>query len=141
MRHRKRGNKLGRNGSHRRCLMANMLKSLVYYGRIGTTVAKAKELRRHADRMVTLAKRGTLACRRKAVAEMMIRFNRLSSKEARAAKGGDLSAYNVDRLVMDRLFGELSSRYADRKGGYTRIVRTGNRVGDGADLCVIEYVV
>jgi large subunit ribosomal protein L17 len=81
MRHAKQTEKLGRTSSHRRCLMANQLKSLVEHGRIETTVAKAKILRRHADRLVTLAKRGTLASRRAAIAKLMIRFNPLTSKE------------------------------------------------------------
>lgn len=140
MRHRKQTVKLGRTSSHRRCLMANMLKSLVEHGRIETTVAKAKELRRHADRLVTLAKRGTLASRRAAIAKMMINFNHLSSKEARQAKQGDLSSYNTDRKVVKKLFDELAGRYIDRDGGYTRIIRMGNRTGDTAPLCIIEYV-
>ena len=140
MRHRKQTVKLGRTSSHRRCLMANMLKSLVEHGRIETTVAKAKELRRHADRLVTLAKRGTLASRRAAIAKMMINFNHLTPKEARRAKQGDQSAYNGDRKVVSKLFDELAGRFADRDGGYTRIVRMGNRSGDTAPLCIIEYI-
>ena len=140
MRHRKQTVKLGRTSSHRRCLMANMLKSLVEHGRIETTVAKAKELRRHADRLVTLAKRGTLASRRAAIAKMMINFNHLTPKEARQAKQGDLSPYNTDRKVVKKLFDELAGRFADRDGGYTRIVRMGNRNGDTAPLCIIEYI-
>lgn len=140
MRHRKQTVKLGRTSSHRRCLMANMLKSLVEHGRIETTVAKAKVLRRHADRLVTLAKRGTLASRRAAIAKMMINFNHLTPKEARLAKQGDLSHYNTDRKVVKKLFDELAGRFVDRDGGYTRIVRMGNRAGDTAPLCIIEYI-
>lgn len=140
MKHRKQEAKLNRTSSHRRCLMANMLKALVENERIETTVAKAKELRRHADRLVTLGKRGTLASRRAAIAKLMIRFNALSSKEARRAKQGDLSSYNTDRKVIKKLFGELSNRYIDRDGGYTRIIRVGNREGDSAPLCIIEYL-
>lgn len=140
MRHRKQTFKLGRTSSHRRCMVANMLKALVEHGRIETTVAKAKELRRHADRLVTLAKRGTLASRRTAIAKLMINFNHLTPKEARQAKKGDLSSYNTDRKVIKKLFDELSQRYVDRDGGYTRIIRMGNRAGDTAPLCIIEYV-
>jgi large subunit ribosomal protein L17 len=140
MRHAKQTEKLGRTSSHRRCLMANQLKSLVEHGRIETTVAKAKILRRHADRLVTLAKRGTLASRRAAIAKLMIRFNPLTSKETRAVKKGDRSSYNTDRKVIDKLFTELSQRYVSRDGGYTRIVRTTNRSSDAAPLCIIEYV-
>lgn len=140
MRHRKHTFKIGSSASHRRALVANMLKSLVEHESIETTVAKAKELRRHADKLVTLAKKQTLASKRLASAKMMLRFNALSSKEARAAKGGDLSAYNTDRKVIKKLFTEIAPRFEKRHGGYTRIVRTGSRVGDQAPKCIIEYV-
>ena len=131
MRHQKQIAKLGRTSSHRRCLIASMLKALVDHGRIETTVVKAKELRRHADRLVTLAKKDTLASRRQAIAKLMIRYNSLSPKEARAVKGGHLSSYNADRRVVGKLFGELLQRYLDRPGGYTRIVRLADvRLGD-----------
>jgi large subunit ribosomal protein L17 len=118
-----------------------MLKSLVQHERIETTVVKAKELRRHADRLITLAKKNTLATRRKAVADMMIRFNPLTSKEARRAKKeSDTSAYNGDRIVVGKLFTDLATRFATRNGGYTRIVRIGQRIGDNAEMCYIEYL-
>ncbi len=81
MRHGKHTFKIGRTASHRRCLIANMLKSLIAHERIETTVTKAKELRRHADRMITLAKENTLASRRRAVAELMVQFNALLQKK------------------------------------------------------------
>lgn len=140
MRHAKRTFKVGRNSSHRRCLIANMLKSLVDHGRIETTVTKAKELRRHADRLVTLSKKNTLASRRQAISKMMVTYNALTSKEARAAKNGDKSSYNTDRRVMDKLFGDLATRFASRNGGYTRIIRKGVRVGDDAPTCFIEFL-
>lgn len=141
MRHRKNtSRKLGRTTSHRRCLMANMLKSLLEHGRIETTMQKAKELRRHADHMITLAKENTLASRRRAIAELMIRFNALTPKEARAARNGDTSAYNTDRIVVKKLFDELGPRFKDRKGGYTRIIPGVHRVGDNALKCIIEYL-
>jgi large subunit ribosomal protein L17 len=140
MRHAKKTFKIGRTTGHRRCMMANMLKSLIEHGQIETTIVKAKELRRHADKMVTLAKDGTLASRRRAIAAMMIRFNPLTAKEARAAKGGDLSSYNTDRKVINVLFDDLAKRFAARNGGYTRIVRMDNRVGDAAERCVIQYL-
>ncbi|NRA90433.1 MAG: 50S ribosomal protein L17 [Simkaniaceae bacterium] len=140
MRHQKRTVKLNRNSSHRRCMMANMLKSLIEHERIETTVPKAKELRRHADRLITLAKKNTLASRRAAIAKMMITFNALSSKERREVKGGNTSSYNTDRKVMGKLFDELSARFASRDGGYTRIIRKENRQGDSSPLCFIEYV-
>ena len=75
MRHGKHTFKIGRTASHRRCMIANMLKALIEHGRIETTVTKAKELRRHADRMITLAKKNTLSSRRLAVAELMVSYN------------------------------------------------------------------
>ena len=140
MRHRKDTFKLNRNSSHRRAMLANMLKALVTHGRIETSVPKAKELRRHADRLITLAKKNTLASRRQAIAELMIRYNSLTPKEARAAKDGDKSCYNHDRMIIDTLFNELGPRFSERPGGYTRITRSGRRVGDNSERCIIEYV-
>lgn len=140
MRHLKDRRKLGRTTSHRRCLMANMLKALIMNGRIETTVPKAKLLRRYADKMITLAKKNTLASRRRAISAMMIRYNKLNPKEARAAREGDTSAYNDDRKVMGKLFDMLGPRFVERKGGYTRIIKNRQRVGDNAQTCFIEYI-
>lgn len=140
MRHNKDTFKIGRTASHRRCMIANMLKSLIEHGRIETTERKAKELRRHADHMVTLAKKNTLATRRKAVAELMISYNALTSKEARAAKKGNVASHNTDRKVIGKLFLELGPRFATRNGGYTRIIKKDFRSGDSAPTCYIEYL-
>jgi len=140
VRHRKDTFKLGRNTSHRRCLIANLLKSLVEHGRIETTVPKAKELRRHADRLITVAKKQTLAAKRQAISKMMIQFNALTPKQRRAAKEGNTYAYNTDRKVIGQLFGPLAERFAERNGGYTRIIKTDRRVGDNAPLCFIEFL-
>lgn len=140
MRHLNQTCKLNRTTSHRRCLFANMLKSLIVHGRIETTVPKAKALRRYADRMVTLAKKNTLASRRQAVAELMVSFNTLTPKEQRAVKAGNTQAYNDDRRVIDILFGQLGPRFSARQGGYTRITKTGHRIGDNAETCLIELV-
>lgn len=140
MRHLNNTCKLGRTTSHRRCMFANMLKSLIANERIETTVPKAKALRRYADRMITLAKKNTLASRRQAIAELMVRHNTLTPKEQRAARSGDTSAYNDDRIVIEKLFSELGNRFAQRNGGYTRIVKQGHRVGDNAETCIIEYL-
>ena len=140
MRHQKRTFKVGRTGSHRRAMIANMLKSLVDSGRLSTTVVKAKELRRHADRLITLAKKNTLAARRKAIADLRVSYNPLTPKEARKAKEGDTSAYGKDRIVINKLFGELRTRFEGRNGGYTRIIRSKTRVGDNAPICYIEYL-
>ncbi|MCC5832093.1 MAG: 50S ribosomal protein L17 [Chlamydiales bacterium] len=140
MRHRKRNLKLGRTSSHNRCMIANMLKSLIDEERIVTTVVKAKELRRHADRMITLAKKNTLSSRRNAIAKLMVRYNALTAKESRQVKEGNTSVYNVDRRVVSKLFDTLGPRFDSRNGGYTRIIRSGNRVGDNAQTCVLEFL-
>ena len=140
MRHGKRTFKVGRTGSHRRAMICNMVKDLIQNERIETTITKAKELRRHAEKLVTCAKKNTLASKRNAIANLRISFNPLTSKEARKAKNGDKSAYGKDRLVINKLFGELSERYKNRNGGYTRIIRKGFRVGDNAPTCYIEYL-
>lgn len=137
MRHRKGKAKLGRTGAHKRCLLANMLKSLIEQERITTTTAKAKELRRHADKLITLAKQNTLSSRREVVARLMIRFNHLTSKETRAS---DHRYYNNDRKVVGKLFDALGPRFVARQGGYTRLIRAGNRDGDHAATCIIEFL-
>lgn len=139
MRHLNQTCKLNRTTSHRRCMFANMLKSLIAKGSIKTTLPKAKALRRYADRMVTLAKKNTLASHRQAIAELMIRFNTLTPKEQREVKKGNTSSYNDDRIVMEKL-AELGTRFAARQGGYTRIIKSARRVGDNAQTCVIEYL-
>ncbi len=139
MRHLNQTCKLNRTTSHRRCMFANMLKSLIINKRIETTVPKAKALRRYADQMVTLAKKNTLSARRQAIGELMIRFNTLTPKQARQAKEGNTSSYNDDRFVINELF-ELAGRFSERNGGYTRIIKKGHRVGDNAEICYIEYL-
>lgn len=141
MRHAKDTCKLGRTSSHRRCLFANQLKSLIVNGRIRTTLAKAKELRRYADRMVTLAKTNTLDSRRRAITAMMVRFNALDSKDWRLYRQGAEHLANDDRKVIKVLFEELGPRFANRAGGYTRIIRSSkNRIGDNASMCYVEYL-
>jgi large subunit ribosomal protein L17 len=117
-----------------------MLKSLIENERITTTIVKAKELRRHADRMITLAKKDTLASRRHAISSLHICFNPLTAEEARNAKAGDTSACSRDRIVIGKLFSVLKDRFAERNGGYTRIIKAGSRIGDGAPTCIIEYL-
>lgn len=152
MRHAKNTLKLNRTSSHRRCLFANLLKSLIEHERIQTTLPKAKELRRHADRLITLGKKNTLATRRRAVAKLMIAYNKVTPKQARiirkkntsdntsAQKESDITFYNADRKVINKLFDVLAPRFADRQGGYTRIIRKQSRVGDDASQCFIEYL-
>ena len=116
MRHRKAGRRLGRNSSHQEAMMRNMVTSLLDHERIVTTTPKAKELRRLADKMISLAKRGDLHARRQALA--VVRSKR----------------------VVDKLFTKLKDEYMERNGGYTRIIRTGNRAGDAASMAIIELV-
>ncbi len=116
MRHAMDHRKLRRNPSHRKALMRNLMNALVRSERIVTTVAKAKELRRLADRLITLGKRADTHARRMA-------FSMLSDKE------------NTEKL-----FAGLAGRFVNRQGGYTRIVRTGYRAGDGSDMAILEYL-
>ena len=116
MRHGIAGRRLGRTSSHRAALIKNLARSLVRYEAIETTVPKAKELRSTADRLVTLGKKGTLAARRRAFALLR------------------------DEDLVKKLFDEIAPRFAERNGGYTRIVRTRVRSGDGAVMALIEYL-
>lgn len=116
MRHRKAGNRLSRVSAHRKALVRNMVTSLLEHERIVTTTPKAKEVRRVADKMITLAKRGDLHARRQALALIQ------------------------DKNVVAKLFTELREEYMERNGGYTRIIRTGNRIGDAAPMAILELV-
>jgi large subunit ribosomal protein L17 len=116
MRHRVRGRKLGRTTAHRKALFRNQLTALFTHERIITTLAKAKELRPMAERMVTLAGTGSLPARRKVLTMV------------------------PDKVIVRRLFDEIAPRFIDRPGGYTRIMRLGRRHGDGAEMAVIEFV-
>ncbi|MHB8322058.1 MAG: 50S ribosomal protein L17 [Acidithiobacillus sp.] len=116
MRHRKSGKQLNRNSSHRQAMFANMMLSLLQHERIVTTLPKAKELRRFAEPMITLAKEATVAKRRLA-------FSRLR-----------------DRQAVVKLFDDLGPHYLARPGGYLRIVKYGFRAGDNAPLAIVELV-
>lgn len=108
--------KLGRDSSARKALFRGMLTSFFQYDRIETTEAKAKELRGLADQMITLAKRGDLHARRQVL------------------------AYLMDEDVVKKIFDEIAPKYADRQGGYTRVIKLGLRKGDAAPLALIELV-
>jgi len=140
MRHRKRSERLGKTSSHREAMLANMTKALVMKESIETTLPKAKVLRRYADRAITLAKENTLSSRRSLVAKLRVRKNELTTKEARAAKNGDKTSFNEDRFVIEKLMNVLGPRFKERNGGYTRIIKTANRIGDDAQMCVIQYL-
>ena len=116
MRHLKSGFKLGRNPAHRRATLRNLVTNLIERERIQTTVRRAKAAQPLAERMITLGKRDSLHARRQAAAFLMTTG------------------------ATRKLFGDLALRFADRPGGYTRIVRTGWRIGDGAELAILEFI-
>jgi len=116
MRHRVGGRKLQRTSSHRAALFRNMAAALIKHEQITTTTAKAKELRPYVEKLITLAKRGGLSNRRLAQSKLM------------------------DETQLAKLFDVLAARYADRNGGYTRIIKAGIRASDAAPISVIEFV-
>lgn len=116
MRHRVAGRKLSRHTQHRELMFRNMLVSLLQYERIKTTLAKGKELRSWADKMISLGKQGTLHARRRAFALLR------------------------DKGIVKKLFDEIAPKFKDRQGGYTRVYKLGWRQGDGAPLSLVELV-
>jgi large subunit ribosomal protein L17 len=116
MRHKKHTFKIGRTGAHRTALLANQVCSLIFSKEIKTTIVKAKETKRLAEKMVTLAKKGTLHARRLAISKLR----------------------NEDAVKV--LFEEFAPKYMERKGGYTRIIQLGRRIGDAAEICMLQWV-
>ena len=116
MRHRMSGRKLNRTSSHRKAMFANMAAALIKHEQITTTLPKAKEMRGIVDRLITLGKRGDLHARRQALSTLR------------------------DTALVDKLFTTLAERYAERQGGYTRVLRAGFRYGDSAPVGIIELV-
>ena len=116
MRHQRSGKKLGRDSAHRKALYSNLAGALIEHGRIQTTEAKAKAVKPYAEKMITLGKRGDLHARRQALA---------------ALRSND---------IVHRLFADVAPRFAERPGGYTRIVRLGQRQGDSAEMVYLELV-
>ena len=116
MRHQIKGRKLGKNSAHRKAMMRNMVTSLLDHEKIETTEIKAKELRRHAEKIITLGKKGTLHARRLALEVVR------------------------DREVVKKVFDELAQRYSERQGGYTRIIKLVPRKGDNSPMSIIELV-
>ena len=116
MRHRAKGRQLSRTSTHKRAMLNNMATSLFEHSRVITTEAKAKELRPFAEKLITMARRGDLHSRR------------LVGRRIK------------DREILGRLFSEIGPRFAARPGGYTRILKMGHRVGDGADVARIELL-
>lgn len=116
MRHRVKGRSFGRTAEHRRAMMRNMATSLFLHGRVETTTEKAKELRRYAEPIITKAKRGDLHARRLVQRDIQ------------------------DREALQKLFDEIGPKYAERQGGYTRVLHLGHRPGDAAEMSIIELV-
>ncbi|GJL89665.1 MAG: 50S ribosomal protein L17 [Minwuia thermotolerans] len=116
MRHRNKGRRFNRSSSHRKAMLSNLCNALIKHEQIKTTLPKAKDLRPVVEKLVTLAKRGGLHARRQAY------------------------AYLPEEKVVAKLFDELAGRYADRPGGYTRIIKAGFRYGDAAPMAIIEFV-
>ncbi|MEN8119111.1 MAG: 50S ribosomal protein L17 [Bacteroidota bacterium] len=116
MRHRKKFNHLGRKSAHRKAMLSNMASSLILHKRIKTTVAKAKALRMFVEPLITKSKDDSTHSRRV------------------------VFSYLKDKFAVTELFREISGKVSSRKGGYTRILKTGNRLGDNADMCIIELV-
>lgn len=116
MRHNMSGRKLNRTSSHRQAMLKNMVSSLVKYEQIQTTLPKAKELKRYADKLISIGKKDSLSARRQAMAILH------------------------DRDLLQKLFSILSTRYKNRHGGYTRVLKAGYRYGDNAPMAVIEFV-
>lgn len=116
MNHNKNYRKLGRRSDHRKAMLMNLTISILREERIETTVTRAKELRKFAERMITLGKKGDLAARRRAF------------------------AFLRDDAVVAKLFNEIAPKYAERNGGYTRIIRTSVRRGDSSEMAIIELV-
>ena len=129
MRHRVKGRQLSRDSEHRIAMRRNMAQSLFEHGRITTTIPKAKELQGFAEKLITLAKKGDLHSRRRALALMQDR--RLVDEDQEFTGG----------TVLQKLFADVAPKFADRVGGYTRIVKLGTfRIGDGGDLCMLSLV-
>jgi large subunit ribosomal protein L17 len=120
--------------------MRNLAKSFIDNEKIVTTVEKAKELKKVVEPLITLSKEDTVTNRRRVNELLGLHYNKLTPKEARKAKAGDTSAYNIDRKVVSKLFTVFGPKYKERAGGYTRIVRSHERVGDAAQMCIIECV-
>jgi len=136
MRHRKSGRKLGRNASHRDAMFRNMVTSLLDVEKIQTTDAKAKELRRVAERLITLGKRNAPSVVSGAGTDD--EKARLTANRVAAVR---IAARSVrSRDVLQKLFSTLAERYLTRAGGYTRMVRVGRRAGDGAEMVIIELM-
>lgn len=139
--------KLGRTSNKRRAMLRSLATDLIIYGRVETTETRAKELKKIADKMVTLGKKNDLHARRQASAYLI---NKVASKsvqevEVNVREGDKVTKTTkkeklVEQTAVQKLFNEIAPRYADRNGGYTRVVKSGPRRGDNAQMAIIEFV-
>lgn len=136
MRHRKSGRKLGRNSSHRRAMFRNMATSLIEEERIQTTAAKAKELRSIVEKLITLGSRNASSVVEQG-GDDAERAKRTADRVAAVRQAG---RYVMNRDALQKLFGEIAERFVGRPGGYTRVLRTGRRLGDNAEMAIIELL-
>lgn len=136
MRHLKTGRKLGRTSSHRTALYRNLVTALMVHGRIRTTEPKAKELRRFAEQVITLGKKGGTASSLEGLSEADL----VQARAARVHKIRQARKMVLDQGALAKVFGEYAERFKDRPGGYTRIYKVGYRNGDNARMVVIELV-
>ncbi|MGB7160380.1 MAG: 50S ribosomal protein L17 [Tepidisphaeraceae bacterium] len=128
-----RGRQLSRDTEHRKALRRNMVQSLFEHGKIRTTPAKAKEVRAFAEKLITLARTGTLLARRRVIAALQDR--RLVDENQ------DFIEEGPTRTVVQRLFNDVAPKFADRRGGYTRIIKTSDfRIGDGGDVVLLQLL-
>jgi len=131
MRHRVAGRRLGRTKEHRLAMRRNLVASLIQHETISTTIEKAKEVKPFAEKLITLAKKGTLSARRQAISQLGNR-DIVGEEDGRAVKTG---------TIVGKLFSELGPRYLDRAGGYTRIIRLSmRRLGDNGQLVLLQLV-
>lgn len=141
MRHRVYGRKLGRKTNHRKAMFRNMAVALFTHGQITTTVPKAKSLRPFVERLITMAKKGDLHNRRRAISALGGDKNMMVAEDGEGIERNRFGELQKAPKIIKHLFDEIGPRYEDRTGGYTRIIRLGtNRLGDGTDLCVIQLV-
>jgi large subunit ribosomal protein L17 len=129
MRHRVQGKKLNRDSGHRKALRKNLIIALIEHGRIRTTEAKAKFVRGHAERIITIAKRGIAKAEATGNVEAGVHARRIVA-----------SRLNNDREIVQKVFDDLAPRFKEREGGYTRIYKVGPRKGDNADMVLLELV-
>jgi large subunit ribosomal protein L17 len=139
--------KLGRTSNKRRAMLRALVTDLIIYGRIETTEMRAKEVKRIADKMVTLGKKNNLAARRQAASFLLNKVAKTEEKEVNVnvREEGKITStttktMNIDQTAVQKLFEEVAPKYADRNGGYTRVIKMAPRRGDNAPMAIIEFI-